>query len=222
MVLGSHVIFGAYGFWLPNDPRGSWSDFVGSWELFRFGRATKIETCHSVAACPHDRVLRLAAKQALKYPAVQFTGLQARTIGKGFGESIRRGGVTVWACSILPEHVHLVIARHTCKVEQIVNLLKGEATRALLAENLHPFSQWQTPEGQVPKCWGKGVWKVYLDSDADLRRAIQYVEANPVKEGKPPQRWSFVTPLDPCSAESARLAVSLRRARPSRSPEARG
>src|SRR5438128_12525442 len=96
MVLGSHVIFGAYGFWLPNDPRGSWSDFVGSWELFRFGRATKIETCHSVAACPHDRVLRLAAKQALKYPAVQFTGLQARAMGKGFGESIRRGGVTVW------------------------------------------------------------------------------------------------------------------------------
>jgi hypothetical protein len=28
MILGYHVIFGAYGFWLPNDPRGSWSDFV--------------------------------------------------------------------------------------------------------------------------------------------------------------------------------------------------
>ena len=31
MILGFHVVFGAYGFWLPNDPRGSWSDFVGSW-----------------------------------------------------------------------------------------------------------------------------------------------------------------------------------------------
>lgn len=28
-MLGAHVIFGAYGFWLPNDPRGSWSEFVG-------------------------------------------------------------------------------------------------------------------------------------------------------------------------------------------------
>lgn len=30
MVLAYHVIFGAYGFWLPNDPRGSWSKFVAS------------------------------------------------------------------------------------------------------------------------------------------------------------------------------------------------
>lgn len=35
MVLASHVILGAYGFWLPNDPRGSWSTFVGAWDLYR-------------------------------------------------------------------------------------------------------------------------------------------------------------------------------------------
>jgi hypothetical protein len=44
MILASHVIFSTYGFWLPNDPRGSWSDFVGAWELFRFGPATKTDT----------------------------------------------------------------------------------------------------------------------------------------------------------------------------------
>src|SRR5438270_9322580 len=86
MIHGYHVIFGAYGFWLPNDPRGSWSEFVGSWELFRFGPATKTDTRRSVAARPHDRAQRLAAKQALKYPPVQFTGLQARAIGRGFAE----------------------------------------------------------------------------------------------------------------------------------------
>jgi hypothetical protein len=37
MVLAYHLIFSMYGFWLPNDPRGSWSEFVASWELFRFG-----------------------------------------------------------------------------------------------------------------------------------------------------------------------------------------
>ena len=35
MIIAYHVIFGMYGFWLPNDPRGSWSDFVAAWELFR-------------------------------------------------------------------------------------------------------------------------------------------------------------------------------------------
>src|SRR5437016_7806238 len=103
MVHAYHVIFSAYGFWLPNDPRGSWSDFVGSWELFRFGRATKTDSRRSLAAQPHDRAKRLAAKQALNYPAVVFDGLQARAIGHGFAASLERGGVTVWACSILPE-----------------------------------------------------------------------------------------------------------------------
>ena len=41
MVLAYHLIFTAYGFWLPNDPRGSWSDFVRAWELFITGKATK-------------------------------------------------------------------------------------------------------------------------------------------------------------------------------------
>src|SRR5438874_9310157 len=68
MIVGYHVIFGAYGFWLPNDPRGSWSDFVGSWELFRYGQATKTNETHSVARRPHDIRRRLDAKESLKYP----------------------------------------------------------------------------------------------------------------------------------------------------------
>src|SRR5213595_3972453 len=79
-MLASHVVFGAYGFWLPNDPRGSWSDFVGAWELFRFGPATKVDTRASLANKPHDRDLRQSAKEALKYPPVQFSGVQARAI----------------------------------------------------------------------------------------------------------------------------------------------
>ena len=38
MVRAYHAIFTTYGFWLPNDPRGSWSDFVRSWELFKHGK----------------------------------------------------------------------------------------------------------------------------------------------------------------------------------------
>ncbi len=49
MIVGYHCIFGMYGFWLPNDPRGSWSDFVGSWNLFRYGSATKTTARTSVA-----------------------------------------------------------------------------------------------------------------------------------------------------------------------------
>jgi hypothetical protein len=114
------VVFGAYGFWLPNDPRGSWSDFVGSWDLFRYGPANTTGETRSVAHSDHDRALRLVAKNALKYPPVQFTGIQARAIGRGFAQYVERSGRAVWACAILPDHVHLVLATCDLQVEQII------------------------------------------------------------------------------------------------------
>jgi hypothetical protein len=62
VILATHGIFTAYGFWLPNDPRGSWSEFVRSWELARCGKAIKINTTQSVAGRKLDRELRSAAK----------------------------------------------------------------------------------------------------------------------------------------------------------------
>ena len=41
----------------------------------------------------------------------------------------------------------------------------------------------------------KVKWKVYLNLRSDIERAIRYVEENPIKEGKPRQKWSFVAPL---------------------------
>jgi hypothetical protein len=49
-------------------------------------------------------------------------------------------------------------------------------------------------------CWSAKLWKVYLNSQ-DITRAIAYVEQNPVKEGKPRQRWSFVTPFKPTNVD---------------------
>lgn len=67
MIHGYHVIFGAYGFWLPNDPRGSWSDFVGAWEMARFGRSTRGPERQELT--PQQERQRQEAKRALKYPA---------------------------------------------------------------------------------------------------------------------------------------------------------
>lgn len=193
MIVGYHVIFGAYGFWLPNDPRGSWSDFVGSWSLFRYGPANTTDETRSVAHIDHDHTLRLAAKNALKYPPVQFTGIQARAIGHGFAQYVARSGRAVWACAILPDHVHVVVAPGDIEVEQLVIQLKGGATQQLVAEGIHPFGDRIEKSGRPPKCFARGQWKVFLDPE-DVPRAIRYVEDNPLKEGKKPQRWSFVTP----------------------------
>ncbi len=196
MVLASHVIFTAYGFWLPNDPRGSWSNFVGAWELRRFGPATKTTQRRSLAHERHDRERRLAAKSALKRPAVVFDGHQALGVIRGFQESVTKHRLRVFACSILPEHVHMVIARHRLKVESLVNLLKGAATRRLRDDGLHPFAHEPTSAGRLPKMWTRGEWKVFLDSGRDIVRAIRYVEENPLREGRKAQHWPFVVSFE--------------------------
>src|SRR5262245_17099020 len=113
MIHGYHIIFGAYGFWPPNDPRGSWSDFVGKWELVRFGQATR--SLARAELTPEEERDRQEAKESLEFPVVQFSGLQAQRIGTVFGDLARKNNYSIWACSILPEHTHLVIARHTYK-----------------------------------------------------------------------------------------------------------
>src|SRR6188472_2011686 len=107
-----HVIFSTYGFWLPNDPRGSWSGFVGAWQLFLHGgKATKTDTRRSVAGTRHNRMQRLAVKEKLKYPEVRLSGIQAKNIGESFGETLQHLDVLAFACSILPQHVHMVLGR---------------------------------------------------------------------------------------------------------------
>src|ERR1700722_8796459 len=118
MILGYHAIFGAYGFWLPNDPRGSWSDFVGSWELYKFGTATTVDTKRSLAHDPHDRAARLAAKAALKYPPVRFDEMQRVAIAEGFKIAVNEGGYQIGALCIGHDHAHAIIARHDRTIEQ--------------------------------------------------------------------------------------------------------
>ena len=196
MVHGYHLILPMYGFWLPNDPRGSWSDYVRSWEIARFGEATQsIERKEFDQLTDSEIQLRDAAKQALKFPPVLLTGLQAAGIGRGFATKIAISNYTVWACAILPNHTHLVIARHSYTVEKIANLLKGAATRELKENRLHPLKDFEEPNGKLPCMWARQHWKVYLDSESAIDEAIHYVESNPEKEDKPPQTWSFVTPF---------------------------
>jgi len=195
MIVADHIIFSTYGFWLPNDPRGSWSDFVGSWDLYRHsGKATKTNERCSVARCDHDHEKRIGAKTKLKYPAVILTGVQARTVGQSFaGYFSRTDTPRVWACAILPDHVHLVVERGRLEPRRLTSRLKAAATRALLAEDQHPLVAHTDQTGRTPKCFARGAWAVYLKSDS-VARAIEYVNNNPVKEGLRPQRWSFVVP----------------------------
>jgi hypothetical protein len=211
MILAYHLILSTYGFWLPNDSRGSWSDFVGAWELFRYGGpATKVFDRRSYAHDPHDATQRRAVKQHLKYPPVRLTRPQADSVSRGFVLAIKEGGYPCHACAILHDHAHLVLGRSSRPIERISGHLKSSAARQLTEDGLHPFQKVQLPDGRRPSLWGEGSWRVFIDNTDHLHAAIRYVEQNPLKERMSSQRWPFVVPTEHGS-QASRLNGEARR-----------
>ena len=195
VLLASHIIFTAYGFWLPNDRRGSWSTLVRSPIRAQSGDATKVDHTHSVATRPHDRSQRFVAKAALARPPVRFTGVQCQAIGAGFAQYVQRSHCALHACAILPMHSHLGIARMTYAIEQTANLLKRAASAELSRRNLHPFQEETYANGKRPSPWSRHQWSVFLYDTADVHRSIAYVNNNPLKENKPPPALVFRHPV---------------------------
>jgi len=196
VVRAYHAIFCTYGFWLPNDPRGSWSDFVRSWELLKYGKATKTSTRASVASRRHDRAAREAAKTALQRPPVTFDGHQALTVAEGFARAVQQGGYILHACSIMPDHVHFVSRRDGRKIESVIAHLKRASTRQLRERGRHPFLKSPKRDGTLPSPWARGHWKIFLNNEASIARALEYVETNPLRAGLKRQNWSFVVPYE--------------------------
>jgi REP element-mobilizing transposase RayT len=126
---------------------------------------------------------------------VAFHGSQAQSIAFAFADASKQSDYIFHACSIMPTHIHAVLAARERDVEDIVGHLKFEATRRLTSNGSHPLLPYRQRDGRIPTMWTKRSWKVFLDTPADVMRAIAYVQRNPLKEGKRPQRWSFVKPF---------------------------
>ena len=185
MVAAYHSTFCAYGFWLPNDPRGSWSDYVRSWDLYyAAGGGTACGARRSVAAATHDRASRQRAKETLANPPVWFSMEQITAIGRGFAIACAESEYRIPACAIMQDHVHTVILRHAKEIKQVVGHLRSRGTKQLNAESLRTD----------PTVWAQNSWNVYLNTAQDIARAIQYVNNNPIKAGLPAQHWDFITP----------------------------
>jgi REP element-mobilizing transposase RayT len=194
-MLGWHLIFSTYGFWLLNDERGSGSARVRAQHIYEVGgAATKVHTTQSVANRPHDVMLRRAAREALKYPAVELGGIQARAVGRGFATICQKIELVIHACSILPDHVHVVVAAHQLDGDELIACLKRAGTRGMNDEGLHPLRTFARNIGKHPSPWAAGGWKVMLFTPKQMWARIRYVEQNPSRAGLRPQRWSFVVP----------------------------
>jgi hypothetical protein len=77
----------------------------------------------------------------------------------------------------------LVIRKHRDDAEQMIGNFQGMSRAELLKHSLVP---------EEHPVWTKRGWKVFLNTPAEVRSRIAYVERNPVKDGLPPQKWPCV------------------------------
>ena len=198
MVHAYHLILSTYGNRLPNDPRGSYSHFVRSYQLsLAGGKATFRETYDAWhAPDTDDRCIdeRRRLQISMTRPPVCFTGRQPQAVAAGFADYCRRSECTVHACAILPNHAHLVIRRHRLPIERLCHKLTAAASAALRQRGLHPSTNHPCVNDRLPSPWARKGWWTYLDSRTGVAQAIRYVEANPGEAGLPPQVWRFVQP----------------------------
>jgi REP element-mobilizing transposase RayT len=187
IVIAHHLVWTAYGWWLPNDPRGSGSHTVQSDLLRELG-----EVHHGRKRVqPSRREVRQfyeRATELLKHPPLTFDEAGRAVIAEAFGEVIERERYTCYACAVMPDHVHLIIRKHKHTAEQMAENLM-QVSRARLIEAGHR-------EPTHPTWVGGNPWSEFLDHPDAVRRVIGYVERNPVKIGLPAQEWPFVRPYD--------------------------
>lgn len=187
LVIAYHLIWTAYGWWLPNDPRGSGSKAIASDVLAQlgevhFGRKAIQPAGHIVG----DFYEQAADK--LKYPLLTFSSSTIDSLAQVFEDVMQGSKYTCYACAIMPDHVHVVIRKHRDQAETMMGQLKEKSAHAIRQSGVcvpdHPV--WAGGQG----------WKVFLYHPDDVERTIRYVQNNPHKSRLPEQAWPFVTGYD--------------------------
>jgi hypothetical protein len=131
MVIAHHLIWTAYGWWLPNDPRGSSSHEIRVEQIAQLG-----ELHHGRKRVqPRSEEIRRFyedARKALRHDLLTFTDDILR-IGAAFARVVRERRYTCYECAIMPDHVHCLIRRHRDRAEQMIAALQQESREGLIA-----------------------------------------------------------------------------------------
>lgn len=124
VVAGYHLIWTAYGCWLPNDPRGSTSKEVRSVQLqdlgeLHFGRK-RLQPARRVVKAFYEE-----AKQRLKTELLNLNDGEMVAAAAAFASVIKAQRYTCYACAIMPDHVHFLIRKHRHQAEERIDLLQN-------------------------------------------------------------------------------------------------
>lgn len=184
MVVGYHLIWTAYGWWLPNDPRGSSSHEIRVERIAGLGELH--EGRKRMQPLPEElRRFYHRAELTLKHALLKFDADDVTILARCFADVIRDCTYTCYACAIMPDHIHMLIRKHRDKSEQMIENMQTASRAQMLAVGRRP---------ERHPVWGGPGWRVYLNTRSDMERIVRYIENNPSKAGLHSQHWDFVVP----------------------------
>ncbi len=175
MIIAFHITWTTYGHWFPNDPRGSWSSEV--WEP-RLATVRGLDNGQRVmgprpVAKPELQEFLDSARPTLRFKTINLGPPERRLVADTFGEITSAIDLTIRACAILTNHVHIVFERPRTSFERVVNRLKGRSSQTIRTSRGIPGTIDRRE--RVP-IWSQGYWCRYIDNEGYLARAIRYVE----------------------------------------------
>src|SRR5882724_1942840 len=141
IVIAYHIMWTLYGWWLPNDPRGSTSrtirnDLITELGDVHFGRK-RIQPAGKDIRTFYDQ-----AAAVLKHPLLSFAPDEFSIVADAVGDAIGSCKYTCYACAIMPDHVHLLIRKHRDLAEQMIEKIQALSRKRLvevgLRDECHP------------------------------------------------------------------------------------
>jgi REP element-mobilizing transposase RayT len=162
IVIGHHIMWTLYGWWLPNDLRGSASrlirnDLIAELGELHFGRKS---------IQPAGRDIRAFYEQAagvLKYPLLSFEHSEFPLVADAIVHAIQECNYSCYACAIMPDHVHLLIRKHRDLGEEMIEKIQALSRERLIEIGLREMDH---------PTWTHGGWKVFLDHPDEIWRTV--------------------------------------------------
>ena len=157
--LGTMLTMTTYGTWMRGDMRG-WIDA---------GRLM-----------PPDPAIERADQSRMDHPMFLFDSGRLLEIGEAIGQSLQsRTPVRIYAMTIQPQHMHVVIGPTPDSLGRIVKCVKDAA-------------RWYLRAGRP--IWGEGYDKQFCFDENSLRARIEYVERHNAEMGWSRRPWKFIAP----------------------------
>jgi REP element-mobilizing transposase RayT len=171
---------------LPNDPRGSSSHEIRVERIAELGALhhgrKEIQPTATELRRFHEK-----ARDVLAHPLLALEDDDFGLVAGAFKRVIAERRYTCYACAIMPDHIHALIRKHRDHAEDMIENLQAASREDLIRHDR------RAPTHPV---WGGPGWKVFLHTQSDFVRVIDYIRKNPEKIGRPQQHWDFVKPYD--------------------------